>query len=204
MRCTPSVQIAAMAEPASGAPTDQPLVRAAREQDVALLLELFAELADYEQLTGELLATEEQLTQALFGARPLAQALIAERASQPVGYALFFPTFSSFLASSGMWLEDLYVRPAHRGAGVGRALITAVAARTRESGGERLEWAALDWNELALGFYRHIGATTMGEWITHRLSGESLSALAGGDTAVPLGAAPVAFVAHLTPLGQPS
>src|SRR6202011_4998933 len=91
---------------------------------------------------------------------------------------LFSPTFSSFRTSPGVWLEDLFVRPAHRGAGVGKALLAAVAARVRERGGERLEWAALDWNELALGFYRRIGAQTMQEWITHRLVGDDLTLLA--------------------------
>ena len=124
-------------------------------------------------------ATDARLREALFGERPVAAALIAERGSQIAGYALFFPTFSSFLTAPGVWLEDLFVRPAHRGAGVGRALLAAVAARTRADGGERLEWAALDWNELAFGFYRRIGAQTMGEWVTHRLVGEELGRLAG-------------------------
>ncbi len=94
------------------------------------------------------------------------------------GYALFFPTFSSFLTSTGIWLEDLFVRPGHRGEGVGRALLSAVAASVRERGGERLEWAALDWNELALGFYRRMGASTANEWITHRLDGAGLERVA--------------------------
>ena len=156
------------------------LVRPAAATDVKRLLELFGDLAEYEHLEHELRATEEQLREALFGARPAAEALIAERDREVVGYALFFPTFSSFLASTGVWLEDLFVRPNNRGEGVGRALLEAVAARVRERGGERLEWAALDWNELALGFYRGIGATTMNEWITHRLDGEALSDLATG------------------------
>jgi diamine N-acetyltransferase len=155
------------------------LIRAARPEDTGLLLELFGELARYEHLEHELRATEEQLGQALFGERPAAQALIAELGAQPVGYALFFATFSSFLASEGAWLEDLFVRPAHRGAGVGRALLSAVAAHVCEHGGKRLEWAALDWNDLALGFYKSLGARTMGEWITHRLNGEELRSLAG-------------------------
>lgn len=159
---------------------DAPLViRAASARDVPLLLELFWELAEYEHLEHEMSATEELLREALFGERPAAEALIAERGSQTAGYALFFPTFSSFLATRGVWLEDLFVRPPHRGAGVGRALLAAVAARVRADGGERLEWAALDWNELALGFYRRIGASTMSEWITHRLVGEELARLAG-------------------------
>jgi GNAT superfamily N-acetyltransferase len=155
-----------------------PTIRPARAQDIALLLELFGELAEYEHLEHELHATEEQLAEALFGPHPAAEALIAELDAQALGYALFFPTFSSFLASTGVWLEDLFVRPSSRGEGVGRALLAAVAARVRERGGERLEWAALDWNELALGFYRRIGAQTMGEWITHRLDGEALASVA--------------------------
>jgi GNAT superfamily N-acetyltransferase len=170
-------------------------VRPAHPQDAALLLELFGELAEYEHLEHELRATEEQLRGALFGERPAAEALIAERPLRPggpggdepdrgdptaeaLGYALFFPTFSSFLASTGVWLEDLFVREEHRGEGVGKALLEAVAARVGERGGERLEWAALDWNEPALGFYRKIGAKTMNEWITHRLDGEALARVA--------------------------
>jgi GNAT superfamily N-acetyltransferase len=155
-----------------------PVVREARPGDAAVLLEMFGELAEYEHLEHELHATAEQLEDALFGQRPAAAALIAELDSATVGYALFFPTFSSFLASRGVWLEDLFVRPVHRGAGVGRALLAAVAARARDGGGERLEWAALDWNELALGFYRSLGAQTMDEWITHRLHGDALQRMA--------------------------
>lgn len=164
--------------PGSEEPVEQPAVRAATEGDIPLLLELFAELAAYERLDGELKATEEQLCEALFGPRPRAEALIAEHAGEVAGYAVFFPTFSSFLARSGMWLEDLYVRPAHRGGGVGRALLRVVAARTVQAGGGRLEWCALDWNELALGFYSHLGAERLGEWIPHRVTGEILAALA--------------------------
>lgn len=152
-------------------------VRATTADDVPRLLELFAALADYEQLADELHATEEQLREALFGQRPAAEALIAERGSESVGYALFFPTFSSFLATRGIWLEDLFVLPAHRGAGVGRALLAAVAARVPDAGG-RLEWCALDWNELALGFYRGIGARAMHDWTTLRLHREPLARLA--------------------------
>jgi GNAT superfamily N-acetyltransferase len=162
----------------SDEPSDQPVIRDARASDVPLLLDLFTELAEYEHLTHELRATAEQLDAAVFGVHPSAEALVAERNSEVVGYALFFPTFSSFLASPGVWLEDLFVQPAHRGCGVGRALLSAVAARTHARGGERLEWAALDWNEPALGFYKRLGAETMREWITHRLDGESLRAVA--------------------------
>ncbi len=159
---------------------DPPTVRPAHPEDVRLLLQLFGELAEYEHLEHELKATEAQLGEALFGKRPAAEALIAERDGEALGYALFFPTFSSFLASTGVWLEDLFVRKEHRGEGVGRALLEAVAALVQERGGERLEWAALDWNEPALGFYRRIGAATMNEWITHRLDGAGLTSVATG------------------------
>jgi GNAT superfamily N-acetyltransferase len=162
-----------------GAPNgEMTIVRSARREDVPVLLELFGELAAYEELTEEMRATAPLLEQALFGERPAASALIAERGDAIAGYALFFSTFSSFLAIEGVWLEDLFVRPAHRRAGVGRSLLAAVAANVRDTGGERLEWAALDWNELALGFYRGVGARTQTEWITHRLVGAPLASLA--------------------------
>jgi GNAT superfamily N-acetyltransferase len=159
------------------------VIRPAGAQDVPVLLSLFGELAAYAHLEHEMQASEQRLREALFGSRPAAAALIAERDCETVGYALYFPTFSSFLTTTGVWLEDLFVRPAHRGAGVGRALLSAVAAHVREQGGERLEWAALDWNEPALGFYRRVGARTMGEWITHRLDGEALVRVAGDRSA---------------------
>jgi GNAT superfamily N-acetyltransferase len=167
-------------------PAAPPLVRAATAADVPVLLEMFSELARYERLEHLLAATEQRLGDALFGERPAAAALLAESGVEVAGYAVFFPTFSSFLVIQGVWLEDLYVRPAHRGAGVGRALLAAVAAHVRACGGERLEWSALDWNELALGFYRRIGAQTMNEWITHRLVGEDLERLAGAAAAGPI------------------
>ncbi|HEY3960571.1 MAG TPA: GNAT family N-acetyltransferase [Solirubrobacteraceae bacterium] len=169
-----------MAVPGAEDVTAAPSIRPAAPRDVSLLLELFGELAEYEHLEHELHATEERLSEALFGERPAAEALIAERRGDAVGYALFFSTFSSFLASEGIWLEDLFVRLPYRGTGVGRALLAAVAARVRERGGERLEWAALDWNEPALGFYRRLGASTMREWITHRLAGEELERVVRG------------------------
>lgn len=151
-------------------------VRAATVEDVPKLLELFGALADYEHLRHELRATEPQLREALFSERPAAEALIAQHRTEAVGYALFFSTFSSFWATRGIWLEDLFVLPEHRGAGVGRALLAALAGRV-EAGG-RLEWCALDWNELALGFYEGIGARTMDGWTTLRLDGDALGALA--------------------------
>ena len=169
-------------------------VRPAHPEDVALLLELFGGLAEYEhlehELTGDRGAVARGAVRGAPGGRgadrrargraPAIQTPKPRRKPEALGYALFFPTFSSFLASTGMWLEDLFVREEHRGEGVGRALLEAVAARVRERGGERLEWAALDWNEPALGFYRRIGASTMTEWITHRLDGEALARVAAG------------------------
>ena len=153
-------------------------IRAARRADAALLAAMLRELAEYERLSDQLCATEERLRETLFCEQPVAEALIAERGGEPAGYALFFATYSTFLARPGIWLEDLFVRPPHRRFGVGRALLAAVAARTRERGGARLEWAALNWNELALGFYRGLGASTLNEWVTHRLDDEALERLA--------------------------
>ena len=155
-----------------------PSVRAATREDVPLLLEMFAELAEYEHLEHVLVADEQRLATALFGERPAAEALIAHLGEEVAGYAVFFSTFSTFLAIQGVWLEDLFVRPAARKHGVGHALLAAVAAALVERGGERLEWSALHWNELALGFYRSLGAQQMNDWITHRLIGDPLRALA--------------------------
>jgi GNAT superfamily N-acetyltransferase len=154
------------------------MVRSATPADVPLLLEMIGELADYEQLSDAVEATDELMQRALFGQSPAAEALIAEHDGQPAGYALFFSTFSTFLAIQGIWLEDIYVRPEHRRSGAGRALISAVAERLLQRGGERLEWSALKWNDLALGFYRGLGAETMDEWVTHRLIGDDLRRLA--------------------------
>jgi GNAT superfamily N-acetyltransferase len=161
-----------------GAESEQLRIRAARPEDVPCILAMIGELAEYEQLTELMEANEERFQQALFGDAPAAEALIALRGEEPVGYAVYFFTFSTFLAIQGIWLEDLYVRPEHRRLGAGRALLAALAQRLVQRGGQRLEWAALDWNELALGFYRGLGAQQMNEWITHRLIGSGLAALA--------------------------
>src|ERR1700761_3945511 len=128
----------------AAAEREHPRIRPAQPEDVALLLGLFRELAVYEKLEDQLQATEERLHTALFGERPAAEALIAELGGETAGYALFFPTFSTFLSIQGIWLEDLFVRPAHRGGGVGKALLAAVAAAARARGAERLEWSALN------------------------------------------------------------
>jgi GNAT superfamily N-acetyltransferase len=156
-------------------------IRPAREGDAGLLLGLIAELAEYEQLSAEAVGTEELLREALFGERPVAEAAIAEDGDgQPVGFVLWYTTFSTFQCLPGAWVEDLFVRPEHRGAGTGRALLAHVAHVAVERGYGRVELAALDWNEPALGFYRALGARSMNEWVTQRFEGEALRELAGG------------------------
>lgn len=153
-------------------------IRAAEPGDVGLLLELIGELAEYERLSREAVGTEQLLAEHLFGERPAAEAAIAELAGEPVGFALFFTTFSTFLARPGIWVEDLFVRPEHRGGGIGAALLAYVARLASERGCGRLEWAALDWNESAHRFYRGVGARHLKEWQTYRLEGEPLANLA--------------------------
>jgi GNAT superfamily N-acetyltransferase len=153
-------------------------IRPATRDDAPLLLELIRELADYERLLEEVVLDAGLLERHLFGERPAAEAVLAEVDGEAVGYALFFTTFSTFLGRPGIWLEDLFVRPARRGAGVGVALLAHLAglAVARDCG--RLEWSALDWNEPALAFYRGLGARCMPEWHLHRLDGKALAAVA--------------------------
>jgi GNAT superfamily N-acetyltransferase len=127
--------------------------------------------------------TEDDLDRHLFGERPAAEAVIAEAGGEPAGFALFFTTFSTFLCRPGVWLEDVFVRPEQRRAGIGRALVEHVAALAVERGCGRLEWSALDWNEPALAFYRGLGARPLSDWIVHRVDGDALRSLgsaAGG------------------------
>lgn len=146
--------------------------------DVPLILELIRGLAEYERLSDQCVATEDALRQHLFGPRPAAEVVIARVGGEPVGFALFFSTFSTFLAKPGVYLEDVYVKPEHRRRGVGRALLLHLAKLTVARGCGRLEWAALDWNEPAIRFYRGIGAVTLDEWTTFRLTGDALAAFA--------------------------
>jgi GNAT superfamily N-acetyltransferase len=154
-------------------------IRPAARADVPALLALIRELAVYERLEQHVDATEQLLAEGLFGARPSAEALLAEADGEPVGYALWFATFSTFRARPGIWLEDLFVVPAQRRRGVGRALLARVAAIAVERGCGRLEWSALDWNEPALAFYRSLGAEVLPGWVQHRITGEALQRLAG-------------------------
>jgi GNAT superfamily N-acetyltransferase len=149
-------------------------VRRASAADAGAIVAMIRELAEFERLLDRVQATEASLREALFSERPPAAALVAELDGQPVGYAIYFTTFSTFLARPGIWLEDLYVRPAARRAGIGRLLFAAVAAEVIAAGGARMEWSALDWNERALAFYRSLGAETLDDWLMLRLTGEAL------------------------------
>ena len=154
-------------------------IRFASRSDVATIAELIRALSRYEKLEHEVTMTEERLAGALFGKRPYAETLMAEEDDRAVGFALFFHTFSTFLAQPGLYLEDLFVVPEGRGRGVGRALLERLAriAVDRECG--RLEWAVLNWNRDAIRFYERLGAKPNDEWTVYRLSGEPLRALAG-------------------------
>lgn len=154
-------------------------IRSGEVQDVPLIAELIRALARYERLENEVTMTEEKLTSTLFGDRAYAETLIAEDDDQPVGFALFFHNYSTFLGQPGIYLEDLFVVPESRGGGVGRALLERLAQLALDRGCGRLEWAVLDWNQDAIGFYERLGATPNSEWTVYRLTGESLRALAG-------------------------
>lgn len=157
------------------------MIRTATPDDVDTIAELIRALADYEKLSHEALFDVEDLRRSLFGERPYAEALIAESAGQAVGFALFFHNFSTFLAKPGIYLEDLFVRPEHRGDGHGRALLAALARLAVERQCGRLEWSVLDWNEPSIGFYRALGAVPMDEWTVFRLSGDALMTVAVSD-----------------------
>jgi GNAT superfamily N-acetyltransferase len=149
--------------------------------DVPDLHALIRGLADYERLADICTSTESDLTEALFGPRPAAEALIARldgNSENCIGFALFFHTYSTFLGRRSLWLEDLFVRPEHRGAGVGRALLTALAGLACARGCGRFEWAVLDWNRPAILFYESLGATVLPDWRIARVTGEALARLA--------------------------
>ena len=154
-------------------------IRSGEQPDVPLIAELIRGLARYEKLEHEVTLTEEKLDRALFGERPYAETLIAEDDGRAVAFALFFHSFSTFLAQPGIYLEDLFVVPEARGGGVGRALLEKLAETAVERGCGRLEWAVLDWNEPAIRFYERLGAKPNADWTVYRLTGESLRALAG-------------------------
>jgi GNAT superfamily N-acetyltransferase len=150
----------------------------ATTKDVPVILRFIRELAEYEKLSHEVVATEDTLRKSLFGSRPAAEVVIAYAGNEPVGFALYFPTFSTFLGRPGIYLEDLYVTPSRRGHGIGRRLLAHIARVAVDRGYGRMEWSVLNWNEPALAVYRKIGARPMDEWTVQRLTGEALESLA--------------------------
>ena len=155
-------------------------IRKATAADVPLILHFIRALADYEKLLDLVSATEAKLQATLFGERPAAETLLAYLGEQPVGFALFFQNYSTFLAQPGIYLEDLFVNPDARGNGIGLALIQAIAKIAVERGCARMDWAVLDWNTPAIEFYHRIGALPQTEWTTQRLVGDALVKMAGG------------------------
>jgi GNAT superfamily N-acetyltransferase len=154
-------------------------IRTATPADVPTIASLIRALSVYEKLEADVTMTEDKLQASLFGPRPYAETLLAEEDGEAVGFALFFHNFSTFLAQPGLYLEDLYVHESHRGKGIGKLLLVELAkiAVARNCG--RMEWAVLDWNKPAIGFYEKLGARPNSEWTVYRLTGESLTRLAG-------------------------
>jgi GNAT superfamily N-acetyltransferase len=153
-------------------------IRPARVEDVPIILGLIRELATYERAPDEVTATEEQLVDVLFGEKPVAEVLLAFEGKSPVGFAVFFHNFSTWLGRPGLYLEDLFVKPEKRGKGYGRALLVDLAKVARERGCGRMEWAVLNWNEPAIKFYRALGAKPLDEWTVYRLTRDGITRLA--------------------------
>jgi GNAT superfamily N-acetyltransferase len=150
----------------------------ATSEDIPLILALIKGLADYERLSRDCVATEELLRETLFGEKKFAEVVIAYYDNQPAGFALFFHNYSTFLARPGIYLEDLYVFPALRGKGIGKALLVHLAKIAKERNCGRLEWAVLDWNEPSIAFYKGLGAVSLDDWTVFRVTGKALDALA--------------------------
>jgi GNAT superfamily N-acetyltransferase len=153
-------------------------IEPATARDVPIVLQLIKALAEYEKLSSEVVATEDSIRQTLFGDAPEAEAAIAWAGNEPVGLAIWFHNYSTFLAQRGLYLEDLFVLPKWRGQGIGKALLVHLAGIAVERGCGRMEWSVLDWNAPAIGFYRSLGARAMDEWTVFRLTGDALTALA--------------------------
>lgn len=150
----------------------------AREADIPLILALITELADFEKLRHQVVATEATLRQALFGTRPAAEAVIARVDGEPAGFALYFHNFSTFIGKHGLYLEDLFVRPAFRGRAIGKSMLAYLAGLALERGCGRFEWAVLDWNKPARDFYEALGAVPKTAWINYQMTGDALERLA--------------------------
>jgi len=159
---------------------DSLTIRPAAADEMPLVLEFIRELAAYEHLEHEVTVTTADLATALFGPRPYAEVVFACLEGTPVGFALFFHNFSTFIGKPGIYLEDLYVRPEKRGCGIGRRLLAWLARTTLERGCARLDWVVLDWNAPSIGFYRSVGAVAQDQWTTMRVSGAALERLARG------------------------
>jgi GNAT superfamily N-acetyltransferase len=156
-------------------------IRLTSEQDVPLILNFIRQLAAYEKLSHEVIATESSIRQSLFGDTAHAESLVAFYKKQPVGFALYFHNYSTFLGKPGIYLEDLFVIPEMRGRGFGTSLLKYVAKIARQRNCGRFEWAVLDWNEPAVRFYKKLGAQPMDEWTTFRVTGDALDRLADGS-----------------------
>ena len=157
------------------------MIRPATPDDTNTICELIRALAEYERLSHQVVLDESRLHQHLFGPRPFAEVLLAEEAGQVVGIALFFHNYSTFLGRPGIYLEDIFVRPEHRGKGHGKALLRAIAQIAVDRGCGRMEWAVLDWNKPSIEFYRSLGAVAMDEWTIFRLTGDGITSLARGQ-----------------------
>jgi GNAT superfamily N-acetyltransferase len=158
-------------------------IRAATEGDLPVILNLIRELAEYERAPDAVVATETGLREVLFGAKRSAEVLLALEQEEPIGFAVYFYNFSTWLGRPGLYLEDLFVRPALRGKGYGRALLQRLAKIAKERGCGRMEWAVLDWNEPAIQFYRKLGAEPMDEWTVFRLTAPGIAKLANVSAA---------------------
>lgn len=157
------------------------IIKVANENDVPLILSLIKELAEYEKLTHEVVATEEMLRETLFGPKSNIEALVGYLDDKPVGFALYFHNFSTFLGRRGIYLEDLYVKPEARGNGLGQKILVHLARLAKERDCGRLEWSVLDWNTPAIEFYKKIGAKPMDEWTVYRVTGNALDELASSE-----------------------
>ena len=159
-------------------PTSNFMIRTGTEEDAPVIFSLIKELAEYEHLAHEVVASVDDIRRTLFGERPFAETLIGEYGGLPISFALFFYNFSTFIGKPGIYLEDLYVQPEHRGKGFGSKMLAHIAALARERNCGRFEWSVLNWNTPAIRTYEKLGATPMKEWILYRLSGEALDRLA--------------------------
>jgi GNAT superfamily N-acetyltransferase len=157
------------------------MIRPATPADVPAILSLIRELAEYERLSHACVATEELLTRHLFGPDRAAEALVAEETGKVVGYAIVFKTFSTFLGQPGIFLEDIYVQPAHRRHGIGRALLRHIAELAAQRGYGRVEWSVLNWNAPSIAFYKSLGAVPLDEWTMFRLTGKALHTFAASQ-----------------------